>query len=334
MPKDPAWYAKAPSGIADIINADDQNHARHRRVLSHAFSADALRGQEPLLKRYADLLVDRLRESIVSDSTPQDISQWFHWATFDIIAHLSFGVPFGCLQEKATHKYIKLLFQGLKAFPLHYVTTYWPWMKYVLSMLTPQSAIKARGEYYDFVQTRTQNRIDTETQYEDFMTEILKHNGEKGVEIDPAEITGNMGVFLTAGSETSASTLSAAVYCLLRIPDVMAKLQAEIRGQFKTYNDITIDSVNDSPYLVAVLQESLRYFSPVPTGFQRRVPAGGEVVSNYYLPEGTALCVSMYPLGRSKRNFKDPDAFVPERWMGDERYADDQRDAMQAFSFG
>lgn len=32
--------------------------------------------------------------------------------------------------------------------------------------------------------------------------------------------------------------------------------------------------------------------------------------------------------------FKDPLEFVPERWLGDERYADDQRAAMQPFSVG
>jgi cytochrome P450 len=32
--------------------------------------------------------------------------------------------------------------------------------------------------------------------------------------------------------------------------------------------------------------------------------------------------------------FRDPKSFVPERWMGDERYADDERSAFQPFSVG
>jgi cytochrome P450 len=32
--------------------------------------------------------------------------------------------------------------------------------------------------------------------------------------------------------------------------------------------------------------------------------------------------------------FKDPLKFVPERWTGDERYADDERGALQPFSVG
>lgn len=95
-----------------------------------------------------------------------------------------------------------------------------------------------------------------------------------------------------------------------------------------------MEDVNNAPYLVAVLHESLRYFPPVPTGFLRKVPKGGEMVSGYFIPEGTSVGVSSYPTAHSARNFRDPDMFVPERWMGDPRYADDKRSAMQPFSFG
>ena len=40
--------------------ANDTDHARIRRLLSHAFSEAALREQEPLLNSYFDLLVNKL----------------------------------------------------------------------------------------------------------------------------------------------------------------------------------------------------------------------------------------------------------------------------------
>jgi cytochrome P450 len=36
----------------------------------------------------------------------------------------------------------------------------------------------------------------------------------------------------------------------------------------------------------------------------------------------------------SERNFKDPELFVPERWLGEERYKDDKRSTLNPFSFG
>ena len=166
------------------------------------------------------------------------------------------------------------------------------------------------------------------------MTEILKHNGEKGAELTPTELRNNSSVFLIAGSETTASLLSGATYLLLKNPKVMQKLKDEVRTRFKAYNDITLDAVNNTPYLLAVLQESLRYFPPVPTGFERRVGKGGEFVSGYYMPEQTALSVSSWPAGHSEIHFKDAESFIPERWMDDPEYADDHKNAIQPFSFG
>lgn len=48
----------------------------------------------------------------------------------------------------------------------------------------------------------------------------------------------------------------------------------------------------------------------------------------------TSVYMSQYAANHSPRNFKDPDAFVPERWLEDERYEDDNRAAMNPFSFG
>lgn len=37
---------------------------------------------------------------------------------------------------------------------------------------------------------------------------------------------------------------------------------------------------------------------------------------------------------RSPLNFKDPDSFVPERWLPDGGYDSDRKEVLQPFSFG
>lgn len=44
--------------------------------------------------------------------------------------------------------------------------------------------------------------------------------------------------------------------------------------------------------------------------------------------------MSHYALYRSAKNFRDPWSFIPERWTGDERFATDEKQAFQPFSFG
>lgn len=87
MQKDPAWYAQPPRAT-HIIVASDDDHSRFRKVLSHSFSEKALANQEGLLQGYVDLLVNRLKEVTAKDKAPQDMTKWYNWTTFDIIADL------------------------------------------------------------------------------------------------------------------------------------------------------------------------------------------------------------------------------------------------------
>lgn len=44
------------------VDANEQDHARFRRLLAHAFSEKALRDQEPILQTYVSLLIAKLHE--------------------------------------------------------------------------------------------------------------------------------------------------------------------------------------------------------------------------------------------------------------------------------
>lgn len=142
------------------------------------------------------------------------------------------------------------------------------------------------------------------------MSHILANNNNRGVKLTRAEIDSNATLM------TTATLLSGATYLLLTHPRVLRTLQDEIHSEFPTYESITLEAVaKRTPYLNAVISEALRFFPPIPVGFIRRVPKGGETVSGYWIPEGTILSVSHYAAYHSERNFRDPDSWVPERWL-------------------
>lgn len=90
----------------------------------------------------------------------------------------------------------------------------------------------------------------------------------------------------TAGSETTATTLSCATYYLLKYPEVLRKLQKEIRSTFSNYNEINAQSTASLRYLHAVCLEALRIYAPLPFALPRVVPEGGDTVDGHYLPAG------------------------------------------------
>lgn len=76
-----------PGGPSSIFFSDDKDHARFRRTLSHAFSEQALRLQEDLIKGYLDILIKSLREEAEAGKVI-DATMWYNLTTFDISQYL------------------------------------------------------------------------------------------------------------------------------------------------------------------------------------------------------------------------------------------------------
>ena len=91
-----------------------------------------------------------------------------------------------------------------------------------------------------------------------------------------------------AGSETTATTLSCIIYHLLQDPEVYAKATNEIRGAFAQYEDINAVAAGQLQYLRVLALEAMRIYPPLPLALPRVVPAGGDTVDGYHVPEGVS----------------------------------------------
>jgi hypothetical protein len=77
------------------------------------------------------------------------------------------------------------------------------------------------------------------------------------------ELISTVSTMIVAGSETTATLLSGVTYYLLTNPPILAELTAEIRNAFQSEADITMTSVNNLNYTLAVCK-SLSGGSPAP----------------------------------------------------------------------
>jgi cytochrome P450 len=171
----------------------------------------------------------------------------------------------------------------------------------------------------------------------DFFGQIVRNQASAEKRLSRAEMDCNAVTFLMAGSETTATTLSGFTFFVLRHPQVYAKLVHEIRSSFTSLADINIEKATQLEYMTACIQETLRVYPPVATGFPRVVPKGGSNISGHYIPEDMSVYVSQHAAYMSPRNFKDAEKFVPERWLSGaagEEYKDDKKEVWNPFSFG
>lgn len=123
--KDLYFYRSKGVG-ANILNETRENHSLLRRQLSHGLSDKSLREQEPIIMGYVDVFMAGLRERCGDRADPTragvDMRHWFNFATFDIIADLAFGEPFGCLEKGETAPQVAFIEKGLATAVPAYIT--------------------------------------------------------------------------------------------------------------------------------------------------------------------------------------------------------------------
>ncbi|KAL2125926.1 hypothetical protein VTI74DRAFT_2223 [Chaetomium olivicolor] len=332
FPKDRITYSPTVSGHPHIVVANDTDHRRQRRLLSHAFSEKALRGQEDIMKHYIDLFITKLTEQARAGEVI-DIVRWYNFTTFDLIGDLAFGQPFGCLESGGYHPWVATIFNNIKLGVFSEALRRHPALNFLKSLLLPQKLVRSKEEHWALSEQTAKRRIASENvSREDFMSYILRHNDEKGM--NPEEIVENANVLIIAGSETTATQLSGTTFHLLSNRDKYEKLVREIRGSFETEEDITLLAVNGLEYMNAVFEEGFRMYPPAPLALSRRTPSKGEYIEGYWIPGDTAVGVPQWASYQSESNFRDANKFVPERWLGDPEYAHDVRGVLQPFSVG
>lgn len=289
--KDPVQYTRPSPGESSSILAviSDKDHSRYRRLLSHAFSEKALREQEPLIKHYIDLLITRLHEN--ATKAPQNMTNWYNFTTFDIIGDLTFGDSFGCLDRSDYHPWISFLFRSFKAASfMAAAKRFGPIVKLALDKLIPKKLLQQRKKHQALTHEKLQARLERKTDRKDFMTYILRHNDmETGMTVP--EIKSTSGILLLAGSETTATLLSAVTYYILKPGNehVLRELVKEVRTAFKEESEIDMVSVNSLKYQLAVLDETMRIHPPAPFGSPRVVPGDGQFVSGHWVPGGVSI---------------------------------------------
>lgn len=100
------------------------------------------------------------------------------------------------------------------------------------------------------------------------------------------ELASNAQVLILAGSETTATVLTATTYFLASNPETLKKVVNEVRSGFDSENEIDMHSVNKLTYMLACLNEGMRIFPPVINGTMRQIRPEGDDIIGHYIPGG------------------------------------------------
>ncbi|MDO8506294.1 MAG: cytochrome P450 [Candidatus Limnocylindria bacterium] len=144
----------------------------------------------------------------------------------------------------------------------------------------------------------------------DFLSMLLRmRQGEAG--IDDAKVRDQMWTLLFAGHDTTAHAIAWTLYLLAQHPRerdlAVAELDRELGDRLPTQDDLP-----RLVYLDRVAQEAQRLYPSapsIPRVVKERFEFGG-----YGIPAGDLVVLYLHLTHRLPEVFRDPDAFVPERW--------------------
>lgn len=274
---------------------------------------------------------------------PANMTELFEFTTFDIMGDLALGEPLGMLQNQRYSKWMKALAAGVRILPVVQFIQYYPLLHRIVDKLEPRWLKQRKYEAFRHTVDRVDARLARDSSQTDIWSLVLSADRDQQLSLD--EMHSNAQTFMIAGTETTATAMTALTYFLAINPGRFSILKDEIRSRFSSAEEITMQNTASLRYLNVCIQEALRLHPPVPLGIPRKVPSPGATILGKWVPGNTLVSVNHYASSHSPGNFCDPETFAPERWLSagdsssnsssvDNRYKADRLDAAQPFIVG
>ncbi|KAJ5925874.1 hypothetical protein N7454_007384 [Penicillium verhagenii] len=129
-------------------------------------------------------------------------------------------------------------------------------------------------------------------------------------------------VTMFIGAATSSNLVAFALYYLVKNPETVVKARAEIDLIVGPDEQIQLEDIKKLEYCEAIIRESLRLsatapgfnIEPIPTDDKSPVLLAG---GKYQIPYNQAMISILHTVNRDPEVFEDPEAFIPERVLGD-----------------
>ncbi|KAI1770709.1 cytochrome P450 [Hypoxylon cercidicola] len=318
-----------------VLLAEGDEHKFQRKNLMPAFAFRHVKDLYSQFWQKGREVVQVMTDSIIADAQKAAPSQdpekanktavievgaWASRVTLDIIGLSGLGKDFGAIQNPNTElseTYSHVFKPSKQAQRLAFLGLFLP--DWVIGRIP----IKRNNDINAAAQTiRTVCRNLIREKKEKLERKELTDRDILSVALESGAFTeenliDQLMTFLAAGHETTATSMTWAIYMLCRYPEVQKRLRAEIREKLPPIDsdrEVTSLEIDHMPYLNAVCNEVLRYYAPVPLTL--REAAVDTTILGQRVPKGTTIMISPWATNFDKTLW-GPDAheFNPDRWV-------------------
>jgi cytochrome P450 len=294
-------------GPSSVLTLTGPEHLRQRRLLLPPFHGERM-------KEYEQTIVQETRRDIERwpRGEPMALQERTRAITLEVILRAVFGVE--AERMDAMREAVGALFTPLTLPMLLRIALARPTME------RPTGAFGRALDHLDatiHAELRRRREQEDLAQRSDILSLLLQAEtgtraegeclpasarDEQGEGMSDAELRDELVTLLLAGHETTATSVAWAIERLVRHPDKLARLTAEI------------DAGEQDDYLQAVVHETMRVRPVVPLVV--RILREPLRVGGHALPEGTRVAPCIWLTNRDPSEYERPAEFRPERFLG------------------
>lgn len=276
-----------------------------RRAAAPVFSARNIAALAPIMTAAAEASAARIA---ATKGQPSDLFEEMVQATFEVIADVTFSGGEG-FDAAAVHHAIDSYMAQTARVSLMDVLGVPGWVPRPSRLIGP-NAIRQMKAVAD--RAINERRATGPRPIPDLLDLLLDgHDPETGRAMNTAELRDNLLTFIVAGHETTALTLSWALYLLAFDPAVQKKVRAEARVVLKG-RTATAEDVGKLTFTRQVVEETLRLYPPA--AFLSRTALAPDRLLDREVRKGDVVMLPIYALHRNRKLWDDPDAFRPARF--------------------
>ncbi|MDX3454029.1 cytochrome P450 [Streptomyces sp. ME02-8801-2C] len=303
--KDNVFYEEIRQTAGNgLLTSQDDDYLRQRRLIQPLFTKKRVDSYATAITQEAEAMAERWR-----DRPEVDVVQETDRLALRTVARVLFGTDVEAAVDvvRANFPVVSAYITGRAYSPLRLPRT-WP----TPSNRRAQAATREVYEVCDrIIATRRSNGTGTEHEGEDLLSLLSWARNDEDGSLDATELRDQVLVFLLAGHETTATSLTFALHLLACHPEAQARAHKEVAAlpPDEPYTATTMDQL---PYLTMVLKETMRLYPAAPL-MGRRAVAETEI-DGHIIPAGADVLISPWVTHRHPAHWDTPDRFDPDRF--------------------
>jgi cytochrome P450 len=312
-------------GKNSLLLLDGAPHARERKLLMPPFHGERMNAYGHVMRDITDARVDTWTQA-----KPFSIQDEASAITLEVILRTVFGVEEAERLERLRERLSVFVREGANPLVLTLLLTVpaetltrvlmagtdpaEPFWKRNLRSLLPFHTLALSGRDVDqgLLSEIARRRAEGTQGREDILSLLLEAKYEDGEGMSDEALRDEMVTLLLAGHETTAVTLAWVFHRLLLHPEVLQKVQDELRA-VAGGGPPEPEHVPRLEYLDAVIRETQRVHTIIPLVVRRL--QRDLIIGGVELPKGVLVAPAIPLLHKRKDVWGDPENYRPERFL-------------------